>query len=282
MHTIGAHVSAAGGVDNAPRNARAIGATAFALFVKNQRQWVGKPLLQSDIDAFHLSLAESGISADAVLPHAGYLINLANPDDEAHTKSMTSFLDELHRCEALGLNMLNLHPGSHLRKLSPEAACDRVARSINEVLAQTHGVKVVIENTAGQGAYLGSTFEELARIGAGVDDQSRIGYCIDTAHTFAAGMDLRTAEGFHEIMDRFDEILGADKLCGMHLNDSKVAFSSHVDRHESLGQGAIGWTVFETIASDARFAKIPLIIETPNEALWPDEIARLFACSKER
>ncbi len=282
MFKIGAHVSAAGGVQNAPANATAIGATAFALFVKNQRQWVGKPMEDADVDAFKEALARSQIPPEAVLPHAGYLINLANPDDEAHAKSMLSFMDELQRCERLGLPLLNLHPGSHLKKITPQAACLRVAQSISQALCDTQGVTVVIENTAGQGAYLGSTFEELARILDGVKDPSRVAFCLDTAHAFAAGFDLREADGLDAMMARFDQLVGADKLAGMHLNDAKVDYESHVDRHAPLGQGKIGWTVFEAIASQKRFESIPLILETPDETLWATEIAHLMAVSPSR
>lgn len=276
MRFIGPHVSAAGSPAMAIVNAKAVGATAFALFVKNQRQWVGKPLPEADITAFREAMASAPYTPDQVLPHAGYLINLANPDPEMHAKSMTSFLDELHRCEALGLNRLNLHPGSHLKKLSVEAACDRVAESINTALAETQGVTIVIENTAGQGAYLGSQPEELGRILAGVNDKRRFGICLDTAHTFAAGFDIRTPDGLNRFLDQIDSAVGLNYLRGMHINDSKGALGSHLDRHEVLGKGFLGWELFETIARDPRFDGVPLILETPDEALWPEETAHLL------
>lgn len=279
MYMIGPHVSAAGGAANAPREAAEIGATGYALFVKNQRQWVGKPLTETDIADFSQAQQAAGFSARQVLPHAGYLINLANPDDEAHEKSMTSFIDELKRCEALGLTMLNVHPGSHLKKISPEAACDRIAASINTALEQTRGVTVVVENTAGQGAYLGSCFEELARILSGVTDKTRIGICIDTAHAFAAGFDLRTQNGYCRMMDDLERIVGLSYLRGMHLNDSKGELGTHLDRHESLGAGALGWSVFEEIVKDRRCENIPLILETPDESRWPQEVRRLLEIS---
>lgn len=277
MRFIGPHVSAAGSPASAVANAQALGATGFALFVKNQRQWVGKPLAEGDIQAFRQAMAEAGYTAAQVLPHAGYLINLANPEPEMHAKSMASFLDELHRCEALGLDRLNLHPGSHLKKLAPEAACDRVAESINRALAETQGVTVVIENTAGQGAYLGSQPEELARIIAGVEDKTRIGFCIDTAHTFAAGFDIREPDAFRAFLDSLDQVIGLTYLRGMHLNDSKGALGSHLDRHEVLGQGFLGWPLFEAIATDPRLQNLPLILETPDVSRWADETARLLA-----
>lgn len=276
MRLIGPHVSAAGSPAMAIHNAKAVGATAFALFVKNQRQWIGKPLAEADVAAFRAAMTEAGYTADQVLPHAGYLINLANPDPEMHAKSMGSFLDELHRCEALGLNRLNLHPGSHLKKLSVEAACDRVAESINAALAGTQGVTIVIENTAGQGAYLGSQPEELGRILSGVNDKSRFGICLDTAHTFAAGFDIRTPDGLNRFLDQVDAAVGLSYLRGMHLNDSKGALGSHLDRHEVLGKGFLGWELFETVARDARFDNVPLILETPDESLWPEETAHLL------
>ncbi|MBQ9694511.1 MAG: deoxyribonuclease IV [Kiritimatiellae bacterium] len=276
MRLIGPHVSASGSPAAAIANAQAVGATAFALFVKNQRQWIGKPLAAADAQRFVADLQKAAYTAAQVLPHAGYLINLANPDPEMHQKSMGSFLDELHRCEALGLDRLNLHPGSHLNKLSVEAACDRVAESINHALSETQGVTVVIENTAGQGAYLGSKPEELQRIISGVADQSRIGFCIDTAHTFAAGYDLREEKGFERFFDELESRIGLRFLRGMHLNDSKTDLASHHDRHESLGKGYLGWGVFERIVTDARFENVPLILETPDDTLWADEIAHLL------
>lgn len=276
MRFIGPHVSAAGAPAAAIANALAVGATGFALFVKNQRQWIGKPLASADVASFRDAMQAAPYAPTQVLPHAGYLINLANPDPELHEKSMGSFLDELHRCEALGLDRLNLHPGSHLKKLSVEAACDRVAESINRALAETQGVTIVIENTAGQGAYLGSKPEELQRIIAGVNDSSRIGFCIDTAHTFAAGYDLRDEKIFEAFFAELDARIGLNYLRGMHLNDSKSDLASHHDRHESLGKGYIGWSLFERIARDARFENIPLIIETPDDALWPEEIVHLL------
>ncbi len=276
MRWIGPHVSAAGAPAAAVANAVAVGATAFALFVKNQRQWIGRPLETEAVSGFRRALEAAGFSPAQVLPHAGYLINLANPDPEAHGKSMASLLDELHRCEALGLDRLNLHPGSHLKKLSVEAACDRVAESINRVLSETRGVTVVIENTAGQGSYLGAAPEELGRIVSGVEDKTRIGICLDTAHTFAAGFDIRTQAGLEDFLERVDASVGLGRLRGMHLNDSKGALGSHLDRHESLGKGFLGWGVFEAIARDPRMTGVPLILETPNPMLWPDETRRLL------
>lgn len=282
MYMIGPHVSAAGGPANAVAEAVRIGATGYALFVKNQRQWVGKPLTQEEIAAFKAAQEAAGFTAAQVLPHAGYLINLANPDPEAHEKSITSFLDELNRCAALGLDKLNIHPGSHLGKIDPMQACDRVAEAVNTALEKTRGVAVIIENTAGQGAYLGASFEELARILSGINDKTRIGVCIDTAHAFGAGFDLRDREGFLRMMEHLDQTVGLNYLRGMHLNDSKGSLGAHLDRHETLGDGALGWVVFEEIARDPRCAGIPLILETPDENRWPQEVAHLLALSKKK
>ena len=276
MYYIGPHVSIAGGVVNAPANARALGATGFGMFVKNQRQWTAAPCSPADAAAFKARLKAEGYTAAQVLPHAGYLINLANPDPAAHAKSMGSLQDELRRCMTLGLDKLNLHPGSHLRLLSPPEACKRVATSINTALAETSGVAIVIENTAGSGGNLGSTFEEIRAIIDGVEDKTRIGVCLDTMHAFAAGYDIRKRDGFLKTMDHFTKTVGMKYLRGMHLNDSKVAFNSHVDRHESLGAGLLGLDVFKCLMADKRFENMPLVLETPDETLWKKEIRQLM------
>lgn len=276
MYFIGPHVSIGGGVANAPRNAKALGATGFGMFVKNQRQWTAAPYAAADVEEFKAQMAADGYTAAQVMPHAGYLINLANPDEEAHAKSMGSLLDELRRCMALGLDKLNFHPGSHLRLISPQEACGRVARSINAALAETSGVTLVIENTAGSGGNLGSVFEEIRAIIDGVDDRRRVGVCLDTMHTFGAGFDIRTRDGFLKTMEHFDKTVGMGYLRGLHLNDSKVEFNSHKDRHESLGAGFLGIEVFRCIMADARFENMPLVLETPNEEIWAQEIRQLM------
>lgn len=276
MYFIGPHVSIGGGVANAPMNAKALGATGFGLFVKNQRQWTAAPYAAADIDDFKRQMAADGYTAAQVLPHAGYLINLANPDEAAHAKSLAALLDELHRCMALGLDKLNFHPGSHLRLITPQQACERVARSINAALAQTSGVTLVIENTAGSGGNIGSTFEDLKAMVDGVDDKSRVGVCLDTMHTFAAGFDIRTRDGFLTTLEQFDKTVGMKYLRGLHLNDSKVGLNAHVDRHESLGAGLLGIDVFKCVMRDKRFENMPLVLETPNEDLWAQEIRQLM------
>ncbi len=289
---VGAHVSASGGVDNAPLNAMAIGAKAFALFTKNQRQWVAKPLEQKTIDAFKANLEKSGIQPKHVLPHDSYLINLGHPEIEKLEKSREAFIDELNRCEQLELEKLNFHPGSHLVKIPKkdpeymdklmhaELHClDVIAESMNRAIEATKdsNVKLVIENTAGQGSNLGYKFEHLAYIIDKIEDKSRVGVCIDTCHMFTAGYDIRTRETYDETWNSFDTIVGREYLMGMHINDSKAKFGSRVDRHQSLGQGEIGWDAFRFIMNDTRMDDIPLILETIDETIWPEEIKALYA-----
>lgn len=276
MKYVGAHVSASGGVENAPLNAEKIGARAFALFTKNQRQWKAKPLTDKSISAFKENLEKVGITPEQVLPHDSYLINLGHPEKEALEKSRNGFLDEMQRCEQLGLPLLNFHPGAHLNKCSEEESLAIVADSINWTLAQTEGVTAVIENTAGQGTTLGYRFEHLAAIIDGVEDKSRVGVCLDTCHTFTAGYDLRTPEACEATFAEFEKVVGFNYLRGMHLNDSKPELGSRVDRHHSLGQGKIGLECFRYIMNDARFDDIPMVLETIDDTIWPEEIALLY------
>ena len=272
---IGPHVSISGGVENAPSNAFKTGATAFALFTKNQRQWLSKPLTPDSINAFKQNCKKYGYESWQILPHDSYLINLGNPNEEPLQKSRKAFLDEMQRCEQLGLDRLNFHPGSHLN-LSGEKECiATIAESINIALENTHGVTAVIENTAGQGTNIGFSFYQIKNIIDQVSDQSRIGVCIDTCHAFSAGYDIKTIKGFEKVFNEFDEIIGFSYLKGMHLNDSKKNLGSRVDRHESIGKGTLGLEVFECIMTDDRFNGIPLILETPVEELWPEEIELL-------
>ncbi len=292
MKFVGAHVSASGGVDNAPLNAMAIGAKAFAVFTKNQRQWVAKPLETKTIDAFKKNLEASGILPKHVLPHDSYLINLGHPEVEKLEKSREAFLDELERCRILGLEKLNFHPGSHLVKIpkkdpeysdkliQAELQClDVIAESMNRAIDATKdsNVKLVIENTAGQGSNLGYKFDHLGYIIDRIEDKSRVGICLDTCHTFTAGYDLRTREAYDKTMDEFDRIVGSKYLMGMHINDSKPKLGSRVDRHQSLGQGEIGWDAFRFIMNDSRMDDIPLVLETIDESIWAEEIKALYA-----
>ena len=277
MKRIGAHISATGGVENAPLNAWAIKARAFALFTKNQRQWHAKPLTAESIAAFKANLETAGIAPEHVLPHDSYLINLGHPEQEGLDKSRAAFLDEMQRCEQLGLSLLNFHPGSHLKQIDEENCLRRVADSINWALERTSGVTAVIENTAGQGSNVGYRFEHLATIIEHIEDKSRVGVCLDTCHTFTAGYDLRTVEACEATFAEFERVVGFGYLRGMHLNDSKPDLGSRVDRHDSLGKGKLGLTVFRYIMNDARFEEIPMVLETIDESLWPEEIALLYS-----
>jgi deoxyribonuclease-4 len=280
MKYIGAHVSASGGVENAPLNAHAIGAKAFALFTKNQRQWSAAPFTEKNIELFKSRCEEYGFSPDHILPHDSYLINLGHPEEEGLNKSRTAFLDEMQRCEQLGLNRLNFHPGSHLNKISIDDCLARIAESINITLNKTNGVTAVIENTAGQGSNLGYTFEQITQIINKVEDKNRVGVCLDTAHTLAAGYEIRTRESFDATFAMFDEIIGFRYLKGMHINDSKKELSSHVDRHDNIGKGVMGMDMFSYLMNDSRFDNIPLVLETPDETIWAEEIQLLYSLQK--
>lgn len=275
MKYFGAHVSAAGGVENAPENAKKIGATAFALFTKNQKQWVAPSLTEKSINLFKERCEEYGFLPENILPHDSYLINLGSPDPEGLDKSRNAFINEMQRCEQLGLKKLNFHPGAHLNKISVDDCVSVIATSINIALEKTNGVIAVIENTAGQGSAIGHAFEHLAQIIDLVEDKTRVGVCIDTAHTLAAGYEIRNKADFNETFKKFDEIVGIKYLQGMHLNDSKKELGTRVDRHDSLGKGVMGLDTFSFIVNDNRFDNIPLILETPDDSIWADEIKLL-------
>ena len=277
MKYVGAHTSASGGVYNAISHAQEIGAKAFALFTKNQRRWDAKPLDTKTIDTFKKRLEDSGILPRHILPHDSYLINLGHPDDEKRAKSMEAFLDEVQRCELLGLDRLNFHPGSHLKEISEDECLDRIAEAMNRTLEKTSEVSLVLENTAGQGSNLGWKFEHLAHIIDKVEDKSRVGVCIDTCHMFTAGYDIRTREAYDVTMAQFENIVGFKYLKGMHINDSKPDLGSHVDRHDSIGKGKIGIDAFRFIMNDERMDDIPLILETIDESIWAQEIKLLYS-----
>lgn len=280
MKYVGAHVSISGGVENAPLNAKAIGATAFGLFTKNQRQWKAKPLSAQGIEAFKRNCAEAGYEPGQILPHDSYLINLGHPEAEGLEKSRQAFLDEFQRCEQLGLRYLNFHPGSHLNKITESECLTRIAESINMAIDQTRQVIAVIENTAGQGSNVGYRFEHLAEIIDQVRDKSRVGVCLDTCHTFTAGYDIQDKKGYDQALEQFDRIVGLDFLKAMHLNDSKKTRGSRVDRHDSIGKGTLGLEIFRSIMNDPRLDRMPLILETPDDTLWPEEIKLLFSLAK--
>lgn len=282
MKFVGAHVSARGGIGNAPARASEIGARAFGVFVKNQLQWSGKPLGRREASAFRRACAGFGYGPGQVLPHAGYLINLGSPEEEGLARSREAFLDEVRRCAALGLASLNVHPGSHKGLISEEECLRRVAESVDLALSRTRGVAVVLENTAGAGGTVGRDFEQLARVIGLVRDRSRVGVCLDTCHLFAAGYDLRTRRGYERTLREFEEAVGLRFLRGLHLNDAKSALGSRVDRHASLGDGQLGWAPFRRIMRDERFEGIPLILETPAPSRWAAEIEALYSLCGQR
>ena len=279
MKYIGAHVTASGGVENAPLNAYEIGANAFALFTKNQRQWKSVPLSAKSIKEFKANCEKYALDPKYILPHDSYLINLGSPDEEGLTKSRDAFLDEMQRCEQLGINLLNFHPGSHLKKISVEECLDNVAESINIALSQTKDVIAVIENTAGQGTNIGNEFWHLKHIIDKVEDKSRVGICIDTCHTYSAGYDI--VGNYNNVFKELDEVVGLEYLKAFHLNDSKKELGSRVDRHESIGKGTLGIDFFKRFMNDSRFDNIPIILETPDESVWADEIKLLRSFENE-
>lgn len=277
MKYIGPHVSIGGGLANAPLNAKSYGATGFAMFTKNQRQWFAPEISDEEAAAFKQACADNGYTADMILPHDSYLINLGQPDEEKRLNSVKAFAGELKRCRKLGLTLLNFHPGSHLKEISEAECIQRISRSVREALDEVEGVCAVFENVAGQGSNLGYSLEQLSDMLAGVGLPERVGVCIDTCHAFAAGFDVSTPEGVENFFQDFDRIIGLRYLKGMHLNDAKGTLGQHLDRHAPLGEGTIGWSAFEQIAADPRFDKIPLILETPEPEKWSEEVARLLA-----
>lgn len=280
MKYIGAHVSASGGVENAPVNAHQIGAKAFALFTKNQKQWFSKALTEENVRLFKENCEKYGYSSKHIMPHDSYLINLGNPVPENLKKSRSAFLDEMRRCEKLGITMLNFHPGSHLKQISEVECLDTIVESLNMTLDKTNNVTAVIENTAGQGSNVGYKFEHLAYIIRGVEDKTRIGVCLDTCHTFTAGYDIKSEEGYINTFNEFEKVVGFEYLMGIHLNDSKKEFGSRVDRHDSIGKGLLGEEVFQRIMNDDRFNEMPIILETPDETRWKNEIDWLYSIQK--
>lgn len=280
MKLLGAHVSAGNGVSQAPINAHNIGARSFALFTRNPSRWQSKPISDKEAETFKENCIKYGYSSNQILPHDSYLINLGAPDNEKLIMSREAFLDEMRRCEQLGLTLLNFHPGSHLKLISPDDCLDRIAESINITLDATKGVKAVIENTAGQGSNLGYAFAQIAHIIDKVEDKSRVGVCIDSCHAFAAGYDLSTPEGYESTWKEFDEVIGLQYLSAMHINDTKKGLASKVDRHAPLGQGMLGSEFFKLLMNDSRMDNIPLILETPDESLWAKEIQWLDSLVK--
>ena len=257
---LGAHTSIAGGTHEAPPRAKAIGATAMQIFTKMANRWAERECEAAERQAFRAALADTDVSA--LNAHDSYLINLASPDETLRARSIESFVCELRRCEALGLRALVSHPGNFMDDRASGLA--RNADAIVEALSRVPGrVRVLLETTAGSGTALGATFEELAEIIARVPGslRRRVGVCIDTAHIFAAGYDIATQ--YDDVIARFDATVGLKRLGAMHLNDSKVPLGSHRDRHELIGEGAIGELAFRRIMTDDRLVNVPKVIETP-------------------
>ncbi len=277
MKYVGAHVSAAGGVQNTPIAAAEINAKAFALFTGSSARWVSKAISDEEAELFRKNCEIYGYTPDVILPHDNFLINLGSPDSKKLAMSRKSFLDEMKRCEKLGLRMLNFHPGSHLNEIDEDACLDLIAESINITLDKTEGVTAVLESTAGQGSNLGFRFEQLARIISGVEDKSRIGVCVDTCHSHSAGYDFVSEEGYRQAWKEFDDTIGAGYLRALHLNDNKRTLGSRIDRHEKIGEGSLGLGFFRRLMNDPRFDDMPLILETPDPGIWKSEIELLYS-----
>ena len=280
MKRVGAHVSIAGGVENAPLQAISIGAKAFAMFTKNQRQWTAPKLTTSSIDAFRKNCSEGGYKPEHILPHDSYLLNLGSPDPVKLRNAREAFIDEMQRVESLGLSLLNFHPGSHLNSITEEGCLQLIAESINIALNATKTVTAVIENTAGQGTNLGYRFEQLASLVDKVEDKSRVGVCLDTCHLFASGYDLQTTASIDETFKEFHRIVGLGYLRGMHLNDALRPLGSKLDRHASIGKGTIGMEAFRYIMGHPACEEIPLILETPHSDQWSAGIRLLYSLGK--
>ena len=271
---LGAHVPTTGGVENAPANGTAIGATAIQIFTRNHRQWACKPLGAAEAAAFRAALRGSGVRA--VLAHASYLINLASVVPDFLEKSRHALVEELRRCHRLGIPYAVVHPGAHMGA-GEKAGLDAVARSLDHVLRRTRGrASVLLEVTAGQGTCLGHSFEQLAGILDRVSDPERVGVCLDTCHLNASGYDIVTAEGWERTMESFSRTVGLRKLKAIHLNDAKSARGSRLDRHQRAGQGLLGLETFRRILNDARLARVPMVVETPGPIEeWKKEVAVL-------
>ena len=277
MKLIGVHVSSQPDISAAPAEAHSLGARAFACDLFDATDFKRPPLDDAVADRFIAECLRYGYGPDSILPHSSFMINFGNPDKRKNAMSRKIFIDEMRRCRRLGITMLNFHPGAHLKSIEPSECLTLIADSINRCLEVTDGVKVVIENTAGQGTALGYTFEQLAAIIDKVEDKSRVGVCIDSCHAFAAGYDMATPEGYDAVWADFDAAVGFGYLSAMHLNDALRPLGSKIDRHAPMGRGYIGEAFFRQLMADPRFDGMPLILETPEPELWRDEIAALYA-----
>jgi deoxyribonuclease-4 len=275
---LGAHVSVAGGLHLGPVEGKSIGAQVIQVFTRNQRQWAAKPVSDEEAAQFRASVKEHGI--ECVMSHASYLLNLGAPTNEARRRSAATFREELARCAKLGVQLLNFHPGAHLGA-GDESALRLIADCVREAIETTpdsQSVTLVIENTAGQGSCVGHRFEHLADLLERIGHPDRLGVCLDTQHSFAAGYDVKSEEGFERVIAEFDRVVGLARLKAFHLNDSKVALGGRVDRHQCLGEGEIGFELFARLMNDRRFAALPGFLETPGgPPIWKKEIRRMRA-----
>jgi deoxyribonuclease-4 len=267
MGLLGCHVSISGGVHNAPQRGQMLGCEAIQIFTRNPNQWKCKTLTEENISGFRAGIKSFNIQA--VMSHSIYLINLASSERSLRARSERAFLNEMDRCEALHIPYLVFHPGS-FRNSSKQSGIRRLVSSLQRLLNKRPNqlVQLLIENTAGSGSLLGDRFEQIAEIQDQVGKPQRIHVCFDTSHAFAAGYDLRTPEGYHEVMDEFDSIIGLKHLKGFHLNDTKMMLASHIDRHENIGHGLIAVSVFAEIVNDRRFSLLPMTLETPGGDEW--------------
>jgi deoxyribonuclease-4 len=271
---LGAHMSIAGGMHTSLERAMSIGCNTMQVFVKNNNQWRGKQLKDEEVEEYKKIKVTSGISP--VMAHDTYLINLCAKDKTILNKSRTTFKDEFDRCERLGIDYLNFHPGSHIGQGESDGI-KLIAESLNLVHEQTKGyrVKSVIETTAGQGTSIGYKFEQIRSIIDLIEEKNRMGVCIDTCHVFAAGYDISTESGWDKTFNEFNEIVGLDRLVAFHVNDSKRERGLHVDRHEHIGNGKIGLDGFRFLMNDPRFIRIPKILETPKSADMKEDVENM-------
>ncbi|MFQ6616403.1 MAG: deoxyribonuclease IV [Fidelibacterota bacterium] len=262
MGLLGAHVSAAGGVHNAPKRGTDIGADAIQIFTANQNQWFPKQPSEEDTAQFREEMKRE--PPRVCVSHASYLLNMGSPENKKLTMSRSAFLAEIDRCDACGIPYFMFHPGSHMK--TDEASCLAcIAESIDYCLEKRPGsrVGILVENTAGQGSTVGYTFEHLAFLIEQVQYPDRVGICFDTQHAFAAGYDIRTEKGWNDTLKHFDQTVGLDRIKAVHINDSKRELGSRVDRHENVGKGLLGMETFWCLVNDDRFREIPMILETP-------------------
>lgn len=257
---IGGHISTAGGIYLSPERAAKFSFRTFQVFSKNQRQWKAKPLAENDVEKFRSEVASRGMKK--IMIHASYLLNMGTSDPQLKTKVLDGFLEEIKRADILGIDYLTFHPGS-ANGTTEKDALKNIAENLNQLITKDQGCTILLETSAGQGKTVGHTFEQLAEIIDQIDLKDKVGICFDTCHVFAAGYDIKSKSGYGENMDRFNSIIGLDKLLGFHLNDSKKGINCRVDRHEQIGDGMLGIDGIANFITDKRFSEIPMNLETP-------------------